>query len=86
MTSGLLPGVSSSVLQSAGNQAMLKSVSRADAGEWKGLKSAKFTTSKRHLPPAEAADNKPHPLFSMGAKRHFTAQRSDEFNWKPSVK
>ena len=57
-----------------------------ETGEWYGHKSAKFTTSKRHLPAPEAADNKPHPLFSMGSKRHYDAQKSNEFNWKPSIK
>ena len=64
---------------------MRTSVSKPEPGEWNGLKSAKFTTAKRHLPPPEPKDNKPHPLFSLGSKRHYDAQSSNEFKWKPSV-
>ena len=50
--------------------------------EWIGAKSAKFTTGKTHIPPPQPA-NGPHPLFNMGGRKHYEAQRCEEWNFKP---
>lgn len=50
--------------------------------EWYGAKSAKFTTSKRHLPAPEAP-KMPHPLFNMGGRKHFERRHDSEIPFKP---
>ena len=54
-------------------------------GEWAGGTSAKFTTNRRNLRPPEPEDQ-PHPLYSMGGRRHFDAGAGHQPEWKPSVK
>ena len=57
-------------------------LSQPEQKEWQGQTSAKFTTAKRYIEPSKP-EQKDHPLFSMGSKRHYSAQRSSEFVYKP---
>lgn len=58
---------------------------KAQNKEWQGAKSAKFTTSKMHLPPAEAP-NGPHPLFNMGGRKHYEQKYDAEKDFKATRK
>ena len=53
--------------------------------EWQGAKSAKFTTGKKHLAPAQPI-NGPHPLFNMGGRAHYENKRCEEWSFKPTKK
>jgi hypothetical protein len=74
---------SSDIIRQTGEHVM-KSTSNPITGEWGGAVSQKFNTSKRHLP-NPTVDEKTHPLFSLGSKRHFDPKNSEEFKWKPSL-
>ena len=54
---------------------------KAEPKEWEGSKSAKFTTSKRHIAPHQP-ENGPHPLFNMGGRTHFQERRAPEWQFK----
>ena len=53
--------------------------------EWPGSTSQKFTTWKKHVE-AFVPENKEHPLFSMGAKRHFERKPTLEQIWRSSCR
>ena len=57
--------------------------------EWNGLHSKRIRTEKAHTLPmrdSEELNKSPHPLFSMGAKRHFTQKLSPSYEFKPCMK
>ena len=57
-------------------------LSKTVAGEWTGQTSAKFTTCKRYIEPP-IPEQKDHPLFSMGSKRHYDKKGSEEWQYRP---
>ena len=53
--------------------------------EWKGASSAKFTTSRKHIPPIVAKEVA-HPLYSMYGRRHYADSETPTYEWKPTIR
>ena len=53
--------------------------------DWPGQTSSKFRGSKLHVPEPEYKETK-HPLFQAEQKKHFEGKRSNEFQWKPTIR
>ena len=52
------------------------------SNEWKYQKSMKFKTEKKHVKPMKTSEEYnavPHPLYSMGLKRHYPEKLSDSY-------
>ena len=56
------------------------------AAEWNGHGSKKFNTNRAHVKAPQPNQDASHPLFSMGARRHFDEKRDEQRQWKPSLK
>ena len=58
-------------------------------GEWAGHTSQKFGGEKSHVPHPVVDQNQPHPLYSMGGRKHYESQNqksNSNYEWKPSMK
>ena len=59
------------------------------SNEWKYQKSMKFKTEKKHVQPVQTSEQlnaQPHPLYSMGLKRHYPEKLSETFKYRPHMK
>ena len=49
----------------------------------------KFKTEKAHIGPVKTSaelNSAPHPMYSMGARRHYQEKLSDSYKWKSHMK
>ena len=59
------------------------------SNEWQYQRSMKFKTEKAHTKPmktSEELNSAPHPMFSMGSRRHYPEKLSESYKWKPHMK
>ena len=59
------------------------------SNEWPGQRSLNVKTQKKHVQPmftSEELNQKAHPLFSMGGKRHFEEKFCNPKTWRPHMK
>lgn len=64
---------------------MFKQTGQMLCEEWYGQTSSKFRTNKAHVPEPEYKETK-HPLFQAEQRKHFEGHRSEEFQWKPTIR
>lgn len=55
------------------------------AAEWAGHASSKFLPTRSHVPAPVPNQDAHHPLYSMGARRHYAEKRDEQRTWKPSL-
>jgi hypothetical protein len=53
--------------------------------EWAGQTSSKFRGHKLHVAEPEVKHQR-HPLYDAEQKKHFASRRSDQYQWRPSMK
>ncbi len=53
--------------------------------EWKGQKSEKFGSNKKHIQPITPKEI-PHPLYSMFGKKHYHKGPTPTYEWRSSVR
>lgn len=53
--------------------------------DWPGGVSQKFKGSRAHVPEPQFKEV-PHPLYSTFGRKHYEPQKSDTYEWKPSIR